>query len=101
MKQDSCVDIINDQTRRALWEVQNVIECIPDALWNKKYCHMPMWKHVYHMIHSLDSWFINPYDENFTEPLFHVPDLNNLDVASKKILTRNELANYYIVIKKR
>ena len=99
MRQDSPLDIIRDQTERALWEVQNVIDCIPDGLWNRQYCQMPMWKHVYHMLHSLDLWFINPRDKSFREPLFHVPDLNNLDIPSEKALTREELAGYYGGIK--
>ncbi len=23
-------------------------------------CDMPIWKHVYHMLHSIDQWYINP-----------------------------------------
>lgn len=94
MRQDSYSDIIADQTQRALWEVQNVSDCIPNSLWNTLYCGMPMWKHVYHMLHSLDLWFINPHDKNFVEPSFHVYDLNNLDVVSEKNLTRNDLGEY-------
>ncbi len=99
MKQDSYVAIISDQTRRAMWEVQNVISCIPDDLWNKKFSEMPMWKHVYHMVHSLDLWFINPRDRHFREPAIHVPDLNNLDVTSDKELSRQEIDDYYTCIK--
>jgi hypothetical protein len=101
MKQDSYVDIISDQTRRALWEVQNVISCIPDDLWNKQYLDMPLWKHVYHMVHSLDLWFINPRDRNFKEPAIHVPDLNNLDVVSDKELTRYEIDSYYSCVREK
>ena len=49
MNQNTLTAIIEEQTRRALWEVKNVISCIPDELWNKSYCEMPCWKHVYHM----------------------------------------------------
>lgn len=34
-------------------------------------CDMPIWKHVYHMLHSCDQWFINPNE--YTEPDFHEP----------------------------
>jgi hypothetical protein len=95
LEQESLVQIIRDQTRRALWEVKNVIDCIPNELWDKLYCEMPLWKHVYHMLHSLDLWLINPRDVNFHEPSFHVKDLNNLDVISEKRLTREELDSYY------
>ena len=95
MEQNTYMDIVSEQTQRALWEVKNVIDCIPDELWNIYYCTMPLWKHVYHMIHSLDLWFINPKDVNYTEPSIHEKDLNNLDVVSQKQLSRDEIMDYY------
>lgn len=95
MKQESLVSVIQEQTRRALWEVGNVMDCIPEELWEKEYCGMPMWKHVYHTLHSLDLWYINPRDKYFAEPPFHEPDLNNLDVVSGKQLSREELHGYW------
>jgi hypothetical protein len=94
MKQNTLVDIIEEQTNRALWEVRNVIDCVPDELWNKKYCDMPCWKHVYHMLHSLDLWYINPRDKNYVEPSIHEKDLDNLDVTSNKTLSKEEIENY-------
>lgn len=47
-------EVIREQTNRALWEVGNVMACIPDAIWEKEHCGMPLWKHMYHMLHSLD-----------------------------------------------
>lgn len=94
MEQYSYLSIITDQTARALWEMKNVIHCIPDQLWNKKYCEMPLWKHVYHMLHSLDLWFINPRDPQYREPDIHEADLNNLDAVSQKNLTRQEIDDY-------
>ena len=34
IKQNTLIEIIEDQTTRALWEVRNVIDCVPDELWN-------------------------------------------------------------------
>ena len=84
MKELSYMEIVKDQANRALWEVENVIACIPDELWDKCYCEMPLWKHIYHMLHSLDQWYINP--RVYTQPPFHEKDLNNLDVQSSKRL---------------
>lgn len=95
MKQDNLTDIITDQTERALWEVKNVIDCVPDEYWDKEYCGMPVWKHIYHMLHSLDLWFINPRDKDFKEPSIHVENLNNLDVVSDRHLERAEIDAYY------
>jgi hypothetical protein len=88
MLENSMKEILLEQTKRALWEVHNVIDCIPDELWDREYCQMPMWKHVYHMLHSLDLWFINPRDPHYREPSFHEPGLNDLDVHSERTLTR-------------
>jgi hypothetical protein len=101
MKQNALVDIIEEQTNRALWEVRNVIDCVPDKLWNKKYCDMPCWKHVYHMLHSLDLWYINPRDKNYVEPSIHEKDLDNLDVASNKTLSKEDIENYFTSIEQK
>jgi hypothetical protein len=53
---------------------------------------VPIWKHAYHALHSCDQWFINPY--RYTEPDFHVPGLNSVNVASEKTLSREELLQY-------
>ena len=68
MRQNSLAVIIQDQTERALWEVDNVIDAVPDDLWNREYCGMPLWKHIYHTLHSLDLWYINPRDKKYQEP---------------------------------
>ena len=91
MDQRTLTAIIKEQTDRALWEVKNVIDCVPDDLWDKKYCDMPCWKHIYHMLHSLDLWYINPRDRKFREPSVHEKDLNNLDVVpAKKTIKRRD-----------
>lgn len=95
MNQTSYTEIIREQTTRALWEVKNVTDCVPDELWNKEYCEMPCWKHIYHMLHSLDLWFINPRDNTYEEPDIHETDLNNLDVVSHKHLSREEINQYF------
>lgn len=95
MNQKNLTEIIKEQTKRALWEVKNVIDCVPDELWNREYCDMPCWKHIYHMLHSLDQWYINPKDPNFLEPAMHELNLNNLDITSNKQLSRKEIASYF------
>lgn len=55
-------------------------------------CDMPIWKHVYHTLHSCDQWFINPH--HYSEPDFHEPNLNSLDIVSEKVLSREDLLQY-------
>lgn len=90
---------IREQTSRALWEVENVVDCIPDDMWNASYCSMPLYKHVYHMLHSLDQWFINP--SCYAEPRFHIPNLNNLDTVTDMALTREELRAYFSQVREK
>ena len=59
-------------TVRALWEMQNVMDCIPDELWDTCYGGAPLWQHVYHTLHHLDQWFINPRDNDFQSFLLRV-----------------------------
>ncbi len=101
MNQSTMTAVIKEQTDRALCEVKNVIDCVPDDLWNKNYCDMPCWKHIYHMLHSLDLWYINPRDRKFVEPSIHEKDLNNLDVFSEKELSREEINGYFSDIEKK
>jgi hypothetical protein len=95
----SYVGIIKDQTERTIWSVNNVIDCIPESYWDKIYCYMPMWKHVYHTLHSLDMWFINP--RRYEEPSFHEENLNNLDAVTEKTLSRDELKEYSASVAKK
>lgn len=71
-----------------------MIDGVPDELWNHCYCDMPMWKHIYHTLHSLDLWFINSRDQNFLEPWIHEKDLNNLDIIGNQTLSRSEINQY-------
>jgi hypothetical protein len=53
----------------------------------------PIWKHLYHCLHSLDQWFINPND--YQEPSFHVENLNSLINKTEKKLTKIDLIKYF------
>lgn len=60
-------------------------------------CEMPIWKHVYHMLHSCDRWYINP--TIYTEPKFHTENMNSLDVESDTSLSRDDLFQYLDSVK--
>lgn len=60
-------------------------------------CDMPIWKHVYHMLHSCDQWYINP--TIYTEPDFPTENLNSLDIASERSLSRDELFCYLAAVR--
>lgn len=93
-------DDIRYLTNRALWETENLIKCIPDELWEKRYDGLPMWKYVYHTLYSLDRWFINPDDPTYKDPEFHTETLANLNVIPKdERISKNQIENYFYSIK--
>ena len=86
-------------TVRALWEMQNVMDCIPDELWDHCYGGAPLWQHLYHTLHHLDQWFINPRDNDFVEPPVHTPHLQELDIYPATHLSRRDMDDYFYTIK--
>ena len=80
MRESSYHAVLTEMTVRALWETQNVLDCIPDAIWDKPYGGAPLWQYIYHMLHALDQWFINPRDNDFIEPPIHAPHLQDLAI---------------------
>lgn len=89
-------DDIRYLTDRALWETENLIKCIPDTLWNKRYDAIPMWKYLYHMLYSMDRWFINPYDSSYQNPDFHTETLADLNVIPQEEgVEKKQLENYF------
>ncbi len=88
------VNIISEQTGILLYNVKTMIlTCDMDF----RLCGQPVWKHVYHALHSCDQWFINP--QKYIEPPFHEPGLNSLDANSEKVLSKEELLKYYESVK--
>ncbi|MDR0920269.1 MAG: hypothetical protein LBM93_13665 [Oscillospiraceae bacterium] len=77
---------------------RNVRDCLLTCDVDAEFSGIPIWKQVYHTLHSLDRWFINP--EIYTEPSFHKLDLNNMNVKSDGFdLSRDILLKYYEEIK--
>ena len=42
MRETSYHAVIAEMTVRALWELQNLLDCIPDALWAVSYTHLTL-----------------------------------------------------------
>lgn len=95
-----CDDIIFI-TNRALWETENLMKCVPDELWNKRYDGIPMWKYLYHTLYSMDRWYMNPYDDSYQNPEFHTDTLADLNVIPKEeeLIERAQLESYFYRIR--
>ena len=83
-------------TERALWETENLIKCISDELWNKRYDGLPVWKYLYHTLYSMDRWYINPNDPDYRNPEFHTETLADLNVVPKdESIKREDMEAYF------
>ena len=88
------VEIIKEQTDIFLYNIGTTIEtCDLDFVLKD----IPNWKQLYHALHSLDRWFIDP--ERYDEPYFHKADMNSMHTNSEKALTKQELSTYFETIK--
>jgi hypothetical protein len=56
-----------------------------------------LWKQFYHLLHSLDQFFISPRE--YREPSFHEDGMNYFGTSSKTTLSKSELTAYYSGIK--
>lgn len=99
MQERSYHDVLAEMTVRALWETQNIMDCVPDAIWSKPYGGAPLWQHLYHTLHQLDQWFINPKARDFLEPPFHQPDLQDLGIYPATYVNRTQMEAYFHTIK--
>jgi hypothetical protein len=55
------------------------------------------WKHLYHLIHSMDKNFIDP--SNFEEPEFHKKNLDIIYLDDDNKLSKNDIDIYYDNVK--
>jgi hypothetical protein len=89
---------VNDITNYMHVVFRNVRDCLLTCDVDAVFFNVPIWKHAYHMLHSLDRWFINP--TQYDEPPFHQPELNNIDIAPDVFtLSKDDLLNYFENIK--
>ena len=93
---DPLTEDIRCLTGRALWETENLIACVPDDLWDRRYDGIPVWKYLYHMLYSMDRWFIDPGDPAYLDPPFHTKALADLNVVPGKeeALSRERINGY-------
>jgi hypothetical protein len=90
----SMTETLKQQTQVLFSNMEAAFRAADRIDFNKPVIRGPLWKHFYHMLHSLDQWFINPYQ--YTEPAFHETGLNLIDKSTpEKALSKQTLLEYY------
>ncbi len=92
---DTIVQTIRLQTKVLLDNIQKTLDYCDDSLLQKSFSSWPICKQFYHMLHSLDEWFIDP--TSFVEPNIHQPYFRTADIGPQR-LTKEQLSNYFMEI---
>lgn len=95
-KQRLLVETIKDQMERNFYNLEiSMKTCDRDA----DICGAPSWRYFYHTLHSCDRWFFNPFV--YTEPAIHAENLDQVDLSCKKVLSEQELWDYFMQVKQK
>ena len=91
------IEIINHQASRLFTNTEYVLDYVDDALLARKISKWPLWRQLFHMLHSMDQWFINPFDyRDHLSDGFAIAALNTeIEMGPIK---KAELVKYYNLI---
>jgi len=84
---------IKTQSKQIFQNIDYIFNVINSENINNKIGVFPIWKQIYHLLHSIDQNFIDP--SNFIEPDFHKKNLNVIFIDSNELLTKDQLFQYY------
>jgi hypothetical protein len=88
---------VREQTRILLQNIDETLAWLSDESLGELLGGIALGQHAYHMLHSLDQWFMNPF--RYVEPAFHEAGLNSMDRPASKRLAQAELMAYFATIK--
>lgn len=66
---------------------------------NAPVCGAPAWRYVYHVIHSADKWYFNPFV--FDEPPFHEDGMDNPDNPCSVEFSDEQLLEYLQAVREK
>jgi hypothetical protein len=93
------ISIILNETNVLFKNIQTTLDSISEDQMVKTILKWPLSRHFYHMLHSLDQWYINPV--NYVNPPFHVQGMNSFESINTKLLKKSELFEYFVSIKEK
>ena len=88
---------IQKQTKQIFENLEIIIESISEEKCKSIIGGFPIWKNLYHCIHSLDKNLIDP--TSYCEPSFHEKNMDVIYLETPKKMSKKELINYYMEVK--
>jgi hypothetical protein len=93
MGKDDITGVISEQTRILFTNIEAIFNAIEESdIYNQDICDWPLAEQIYHTLHSMDQWFINPYEYKESEAVLHRTENN-------EVFTKIELVDYYVSVK--
>ncbi|MBN1698013.1 MAG: DinB family protein [Spirochaetales bacterium] len=88
--------IVSDIKKQVVILLKNIDELfssLDDGMLDNAAGRWPLWRQLYHMLHSMDQWFVNPY--RYTDHMGGGADVAGLVEETAIKLSKNELSDYY------
>jgi hypothetical protein len=90
-------DSVRNQSRQIFQNIEIVLDAMPAEEFSSRKGGFATWKHLYHLIHSLDKNFIDP--SSFAEPDFHRPNMDIIYLDTEPALTKSQVEAYYRAVR--
>jgi hypothetical protein len=90
---DELIKTIINQTKILFANIETTLDSIDEGqFYNTEICDWTLGEQIYHMLHSLDQWFINPN-------CYNEPSIAQHNTAENVQLNKQELIEFYSSIK--
>ena len=89
--------VVREQTSVLIQNIDETLAGLSEDNLDEVVGGIALWQHTYHLLHSLDQWFFDPF--RYVEPAFHEKGLNAMDCPAHKRLTKSELIAYFATIR--
>lgn len=74
---ETMIGIVKRQSEKLFRNIEFILDFSDDQLLQRPIASWPLWRQLYHLLHSLDQWFINPYA--YVEPSVDAHAIKSLD----------------------
>ena len=93
--QESFINTISIQAKQVFRNIQSVFDYVDDDILSAGLCKWPLWRQLFHMLHSMDQWFISPFEyEDGWENGHQINALNTeIDMPA---ISRKELLSFFL-----
>ena len=92
-------DSVRQQSIQIFKNIESIFDVVTDGNIGSRIGVFPVWKQLYHLLHSMDKNWIDPSD--YVEPAFHVKNLDIIFLESDTALDRDTLYRYFIQVRER